>query len=151
MSLFWLQMLHHLSCLIRLDLVDMSHVFPCLGYLLSLLRARKFTSIDVAHLAYILGKWRGGPTRQRMKHPVVEALLVEIERYLVELMQSAQLTTRQLATTVWMFGRIKRTPQHIMFWQLCEALISERVRSERSCRSGALLFRGQFLSAWQQM
>jgi hypothetical protein len=123
-------MLHHLSCLIRLDLVDMSHVFPCLGYLLSLLRARQFTSIDVAHLAHILGKWRGGPTRQRMKHPVVEALLIEIERYLVELMQRSQLSPRQLATAVWMFGRIKRSPQHIMFWQLCEALITEKVRAQ---------------------
>lgn len=124
-------MLHHLSCLMRTGQRDIVHIYPCLGYLLKLMRARLCTALDIAHAAHVIGTWRGGPTRSNTKHPVIESAVLEIEKCAVELLQIGELTPRHLSTVLWMYGRLRKVPRQLRFSQLTAAMLVERVRPSR--------------------
>ena len=86
-------MLHATSCLLKLEFRERFHttMIDNLGYILSCLRARQFTAIDVAHAAHVVGRWRGGPNTEHFGidriNPVVQSLMNEIENAAIELLQ----------------------------------------------------------------
>jgi hypothetical protein len=123
------QVLHVLSCILVGGHTVLEFMYKALEYLLVCMRARQFTAIDVAQTAHIIGTWRGGPERRGSKRPAVMELVNEIERASIELMQIGEMTSRQLANVLWMFGRLQQQPSQFLFSQLASRMLSERVRA----------------------
>lgn len=122
------QVLHVLSCILVGGHTVPEFMYKALEYLLVRMRARQFTAIDVAQTAHIIGTWRAGPERRGSKRPAVMELVNEIERASIELMQIGEMTSRQLANVLWMFGRLQQQPSQFLFSQLASRMLTERVR-----------------------
>jgi hypothetical protein len=125
------QVLHVLSCLLRVKHTDQHVILQALGYLEGCLRARQYTAVDIAQTAHVIGTWRGGPGSgyQGLQAPVVQAVVAEIENAAIELMQIGELSPRQLSNVFWMFGRMQQQPSQFVFAQLAARMITERVRA----------------------
>lgn len=100
-----------------------------LAYIMQKMRAGEHTRVDVAHTAHIIGEWRAGFRRQDsdMLHPVLQELVAVIEMRSAEYLKVGQFSARQIATVMWMFGRLTAPPESMELRNLLSSYICNQV------------------------
>ena len=125
------QVLHVFSSVIKGKFATPQFIHGACAYLLDCMRARQFSPIDVAQAAHCLGVCRGGFNNNKTEGhgQLIAALVHEIEKASIELLQVGDLSPRQLSNVLWMFGRLRQQPQQFVFSQLAAQMITEQVCS----------------------
>ena len=125
-----MQVLHVFSGVLVVNQATPQFTHGVCAYLLDCMRARQFSAIDVAQAAHALGTCRGGFHQNDSDghFQLVQALVHEIEKASIELMQVGELSPRQLSNVLWMFGRLQQQPGQFVFSQLAAQMITEQAR-----------------------
>lgn len=100
------------------------------AYIMQKLRAGEHTMLDVAHTAHVIGEWRAGFQRSYTEplHPILQELVAVIEMRSAEYLKVNQFTARQIATVMWMFGRLTTPPESMELRNLLSIYICNNVR-----------------------
>lgn len=109
-----------------------------LAYIMQKMRAGEHTRLDVAHTAHIIGEWRAGFRREGNDplHPILGELVAVIEMRSAEYLKVDQFSARQIATVMWMFGRLTTPPESMELRNLLSSYICNHVRL-RTCVASA--------------
>lgn len=105
------------------------------AYIMQKLRAGQHTVLDVAHTAHVIGEWRAGFRRAYTEplHPILQELVAVIEMRSAEYLKVNQFNARQIATVMWMFGRLTFPPESTELRNLLSVYICEHVRPPLLC------------------